>query len=304
MDKMEQIDFVKKLMNELADPNTLEGSGYAINKKTIKDIFNLTQDIKVSKDNIHARLTVIDSMYSTQMNKRYYALEGLAKELYNLQKTCELPLAERFKKFAIDPTDEGILKIFNKQYGIGKDGKDKGLAVSLLSKYAYYDTNFQFPIYDSIVRERYAGFWIYCHFDKTEMPQIHKNKINIVTFIKAINKLLKNLNYTYIPQRYDLLDRLLWFVGKIIRGNLSLILSENEYVELVSENEYVELVEKLNHTREQNEDAENNKQIVFQNYKKKLLNIVKTDTLKQLIELAEQLYIIEKQKNKMTKSKQ
>ena len=96
MDKMEQIDFVKKLMNELADPNTLEGSGYAINKKTIKDIFNLTQDIKVSKDNIHARLTVIDSMYSTQMNKRYYALEGLAKELYNLQKTCELPLAERF----------------------------------------------------------------------------------------------------------------------------------------------------------------------------------------------------------------
>ena len=301
---MENIDFVKKLMNELSDPNFMMESGYAINKKTIKDIFKLTQDKKVSKDNIHARLTVIDSMYSTQMNKRYYALEGLAKELYNLQKTYELPLAEQFRKFAIDPTDEGILNIFNKQYGIGKDGKDKGLAVSLLSKYAYYDTNFQFPIYDSIVRERYAGFWIYCDFDKTEIPQIHKNKIDIKTFIKAINKLLKNLNYTNIPQRYDVLDRLLWVVGKIIRGNLSLILSENEYVELVSENEYVELVEKLNEKQEQNEDAENNRQIVFQNYKKKLLNVVKTDALKQLIELAEQLYIIEKQKNIMTKNKQ
>ena len=38
MDKMDQIDFVKKLMDELADPNTMEGSGYAINKKTINNI--------------------------------------------------------------------------------------------------------------------------------------------------------------------------------------------------------------------------------------------------------------------------
>ena len=122
---MENSVFIKKLMTELSDPNFMKESGYAINKKTIKDIFELTQGQIITKDNIHARLTVIDSMYSTQMNKRYYALERLAKELYNLQKSCELPLVERFRKFANDPTDKGILNIFNKQYGIGKDGKDK-----------------------------------------------------------------------------------------------------------------------------------------------------------------------------------
>ena len=281
---MEHIVLIKKLMDELSNSCFMKESGYSTDKETIKQIFKLTQEEKVSKDKIHARLTVIDSMYSTQMNKRYYALNDLADKLVELQGTSQIPLSERFKKFATEPDDAGILEIFNKNYGIGKDGNEKGKAVSLLSKYAYYETDFQFPIYDSIVRERYAGFWIYCGWDKKEIPKININRID--TFIKAINTLLDKLNYTDKVQRYDSLDRILWVVGKIIRGNLSLILSEDEYVELAL---------KLNPKQKR---IQKDEIFSFPRDKQLLLSVVKTDILKQLIELAHRLYEVEREMNK------
>ena len=59
-----------------------EGSGFSADKDAILKIFSVTNGFE--KTNILVRLTLIDSMYSTQMNRRYYALEELAEALATL----------------------------------------------------------------------------------------------------------------------------------------------------------------------------------------------------------------------------
>ena len=59
----------------------------------------------------------------------------------------------------------------------------------------------------------------------------------IKTFVNAINTLLKELNLDKESRKYDVLDRIMWFAGKVCRGNLSLVLSHEEYVELYGKNE-------------------------------------------------------------------
>jgi hypothetical protein len=49
----------------------------------------------------------------------------------------------------------------------------------------------------------------------------------IVEYIKAINLLIEKLDCSEL--NYNLLDRFLWYVGKIRRGNLSLVLSCEHY---------------------------------------------------------------------------
>lgn len=204
-----------------------DNSGYSIGKSTIKKVFDATQSY--SKEDLLARLTIIDSMYSTQMNRRYYGLEELAEVLYDISK--KKTLSDAFidflkeKDFSLFKISDKDTNLFTEQYGIGKNGEDKGLAVSLISKYAYFETNYQFPIYDSIVREMYPRIWNYCGFPQNNMPQIKTN--DIVSFINAIDILIEKLNHATV--NYDSLDRVLWYVGKIQRGNLSLILSRTEY---------------------------------------------------------------------------
>ena len=188
-------------------------------------------------------------MYSTQMSRRYYALDELADFLAKLSEGKQGKLRQMFLDFAKDPEKnlslfdftfkekkEEIKKnLFSESYGIGKDGQDKGVAISLISKYAYFDTKFQFPIYDSIACEMYPLVWTHCGFAKKNMPRlIHQNKggrvigcKTLVEYTKAINLLIRKLDSKDLD--YDLLDRFLWFVGKIRRGNLSLVLSREEY---------------------------------------------------------------------------
>ena len=204
-----------------------DNSGYSLGKLAIQKVFEATNTYSV--EDILARLTIIDSMYSTQMNRRYYGLEELAEVLSEINKKQNL--AEAFLGFLNDKDLSRFqirgkaTDLFAEKYGIGKNGEDKGLAVSLISKYAYFETRYQFPIYDSIVREMYPRVWSYCGFPQNEMPQIKTN--DICSFIDAIDILIGKLNYKTI--NYDSLDRVLWYVGKIQRGNLSLILSRTEY---------------------------------------------------------------------------
>lgn len=66
--------------------------GFIDDKKAIENIFKLTNGSK--REDVLLRLTVIDSMYSTQMNRRYYALDELAEKLVHLH-----PSKELFTKF-------------------------------------------------------------------------------------------------------------------------------------------------------------------------------------------------------------
>ena len=203
-----------------------DNSGYSLGKSTILKVFKATNNY--TQEDLLARLTLIDSMYSTQMGRRYYGLEELAAALLSVH--SKKHIKEAFLDFLKDkdmkPFELGKkTNLFTEKYGIGKNGEDKGGAVSLISKYAYFETEFNFPIYDSIVREMYPRIWNYCGFPKNELPEFKSN--DIINFISLIDLLISKLDCKYVT--YDTLDRVLWYVGKIYRGNLSLVLSREEY---------------------------------------------------------------------------
>lgn len=248
-------DEINKLFCLLAKEDASLNNAFATDKDAILRVFGNTKEC--TKTNILVRLTLIDSMYSTQMNRRYYALDELAEALLAVSEGKAGILRHKFLKFAKSPEYEISLfdydvfeydslgkqvcrntNLFSENYGIGKDGTDKGVAISLISKYAYFETDLQFPIYDSIACEMYPLVWKCCGFRKPR-PKLQikdeKGRIDgaetMVTYVQAINSLIESLDITREKKRYDLLDRFLWFVGKIIRGNLSLVLTKDEYQE-------------------------------------------------------------------------
>ena len=121
-----------------------------------------------------------------------------------------------------DGSDNRLSNLFSEGYGIGKDAKSKGTAISLISKYAYFLTDFQFPIYDSVVKEMYPKLCNYLFLEN--MPAIKVT--DIARYINAIDS-LRNIIGT--SATYDAFDRLLWYVGKIHGGNLSLLLNMQDY---------------------------------------------------------------------------
>ena len=172
--------------------------------------------------------------------KKAQVLDSFDKELfkrsvlYNVKTLYRKNLEEAFldflkdkdlKPFELRNSKKVKTNLFIEKYGIGKNGEDKGSAVSLISKYAYFETKFKFPIYDSIVREMYPRVWNYCGFPKSEILEFKYN--DMTSFVEMINLMISKLNSTYV--NYDSLDRILWYVGKIYRGNLSLVLSRKEY---------------------------------------------------------------------------
>ncbi len=227
------IDKVRDAL-KLIEENADESSSYAFDKKAIAMIFKTLpkESPKNTYDNTLVELTVIDSLYSTQMGRRYYGLYELARMLEDLQASKD-DLRESFIKLAdgeIKSGDKlfehGKKNLFTEKYGIGKDGSDKGTAVSLISKYAYFLTDYKFPIYDSIAREMYPRIWKYCGFKESCPSAVELASLD--GFIKGINSLMGKLSI----KSYDTMDRLLWTVGKIMRGNLSLILTMEEYQDL------------------------------------------------------------------------
>ena len=222
----------KKLLNlfEKIHSEKKNESGYSLGKSTILKVFKATDGY--SHEDILARLTLIDSMYSTQMSRRYYGLEELAVALADVHNGKNLEEAfldflkdKNLKPFELRNSKKVKTNLFIEKYGIGKNGEDKGSAVSLISKYAYFETKFKFPIYDSIVREMYPRVWNYCGFPQSEMLEFKYN--DMTSFVEMINLMISKFNSTYV--NYDSLDRVLWYVGKIYRGNLSLVLSRKEY---------------------------------------------------------------------------
>lgn len=222
----------KKLLNLFEKIHSFENdnSGYSLGKSTILKVFRATDGY--TREDLLARLTLIDSMYSTQMGRRYYGLEELAVALVDVHKKKNLETAfldflkdKDMKPFELRNSKKSSTNLFTEKYGIGKNGEDKGGAVSLISKYAYFETAFKFPIYDSIVREMYPRVWNYCDFPKRELPEFKSN--DITNFVEMIDLIICKLNCKLV--NYDSLDRVLWYVGKIYRGNLSLVLSREEY---------------------------------------------------------------------------
>jgi len=225
----EKISCIRQMLVQIQDARR-EESLYTSDKNAISTVFDCIPD-PYSYSSVLVKLTIIDSLYSTQMGRRYYGLDELAKALTELH--AGYSLADKFLKLSsleLSRDDfkinNGSSNLFDECYGIGKDGADKGTAVSLITKYAYFETRGNFPIYDSIAREMYPKIWAYCSLAKSKCPS-QVSLLSLENFIKAINNLRDIFNIEELA--YDDIDRLLWTTGKILRGNLSLVLTREEY---------------------------------------------------------------------------
>ena len=169
---------------------------YIFYRKVIDRIFEETRK-NFSIESVNIRLTIIDSLYSTNMGRRLFGITDLSNEIFLIGKD-EYLLTE-IEKYKKDSEDSKISILLKNEYGIRKYGKKVGAARSLISKYLYFVSGHNFPIEDSLV------------------------KLNI-------NDVLK---YFYEKVKFDEFDNFMWLLGKLLRGSLSLLLPKDSYLNII-----------------------------------------------------------------------
>jgi len=208
-------------------------STYNIDKAAIQSLFSSTSGN--SKLDIISRLAVIDNMYSTNVNAyRGFALEEIADAI--LQISSNGSFSAKLSAFAANPTSGTIQafgslnqNLFNAKFGLNKIGNRNLDAISLISKYAYFETGCSFPIVDSLVSKYAPKVWHYCGLrGKYSCP----NKSNILGYVSSINLFRSQFG----NMSYDSVDCLLWTVGEFKKSNLSLILSKADFQKVVAIN--------------------------------------------------------------------
>ena len=191
---------------------------YLSNKKIIEKVFHTS--FENSLDKIKFRLTIIDSYYSTQMNKRLFGIEEIAEALHA---KSDDDLKQEALNFLINKTDTSfILDLFNSRFGFDKVGKNPMKAISLISKYLYFLMNSQFPIYDDLAIKSYKLLV------KNNLVQSDEAITTDNYFYKII--LLKN---AYKIETFEKLDNLLWLIGKVKNESFSFLFDIKKYKELI-----------------------------------------------------------------------
>ncbi|NQX84681.1 MAG: hypothetical protein HRT67_01955 [Flavobacteriaceae bacterium] len=189
------------------------------NKGIISELFNDTP-INDFESIVKNRITIIDSYYSTQMSKRLYGIDELAKAISDYS---DVALKTETAKFLNSPSEDNIIStLFLKEYGIDKSGKPFGKAISLISKYIYFLNDGNFPIYDSLAIDSYK--------------LLKKNGlIGIKTAINENNYFayIKDLNSATNINDYEKLDNLLWLLGKLSKGSFSILMNKSKYESLI-----------------------------------------------------------------------
>ena len=194
--------------------NALQDSHYAIEKAFISRCFQTKMEKHY--DNVKLRLHLIDSLYSTQMSKRHYGLEELAKALSHYS---DEKLMLEAHNYVNNETSEILDKVFTGKYGYNSVGK-KQKAVSLISKYLYFLTNYQFPIYDSLVKIAYQDAI------KELKDKVIYLKITDGDFVQALSQ----LNQLSEINNFEKLDNYLWYSQKFRLESYSLILPKVEHL--------------------------------------------------------------------------
>lgn len=219
------------------------------NGKTVQSATYMDQRILInqvfkggtySMGQVILRLTVIDSLYSTNAAYSYFSFEEMA------EKICAIGNEQAAQDYfcSVATTGEDPRKLFREPYGIRKNLADGSMQMSLLSKYAYYsllqDTRrypLGFPIYDRLAKEAYPTVCKMLGLKKVHsLPALDTPEIgDYIECIGQIRKALigdsKELFCGY--QQYDILDAYLWRMGKFEDGNLSLLLGRTDYIQFV-----------------------------------------------------------------------
>ncbi len=201
----------------LAQSILTQKTRYKSNKEIISRVFKMEHE-----DKIMFRLTVIDSYYSTQMNKRLYGLEDIAIALSAFKDDEEL--RNEANKFLDNPKEGKIKALFDSTYGFDKQAKKSKKAISLVSKYLYFLMDYQFPIYDNLGLVSYKLL-------ANKFPTLKLNKtINEANYFQLMIK----LNQVSGINCFNTLDNLLWLMGKINEGSFSILMNKEKYETLVS----------------------------------------------------------------------
>ena len=223
---------------------TCYDSEYFSDKKVIQSLFADTEitdtgDVERNKIIIKQRLAIIDNFYSTNADGmgRMFAIDGLAQAICSLGTDAQL--AARATAVANKlSADAGIKELFEGKYGYSLgDANDSGAAhcTSLISKYLFFlvdgrDDAYGFPIYDRYARENAAALAYMFGFKQ------YKKKIeDMARHIDAIKSIIKELQ-NYDPELWtsqnplntqcDLLDHIIWRIGKIKNNSVSLLVRE------------------------------------------------------------------------------
>ena len=216
-------------MAELAQRILKKDTEYSKNKVIISDLFKQSSDIGL-------RLRVVDSIYSTQMNKRLFGFEDIASKISkSFNGEGDKAIREEISSILSGKDSIRIKELLHGTYGRSKLGKEGSRATSLVSKYLYFVNNFDFPIYDSLVVESYPLI--------NRLIKGPREKLNEENFIERLVRLKKDSGV----DTFDKLDNLLWLTGKIKKGSLSLILNKEKYgrfIEILGEKEIYSKIRK------------------------------------------------------------
>lgn len=242
---------IKTLIGSIDLAIALGGSNlYYKNREIIKSLFDPTTPY--TEDVVYKRLIVIDALYSTNMDRRYYGIEDMARTIYGLSPT-NAGLRKLVREFRDDLFTRGvsavssdpITAVFDKHYGIHKDLESAGTAMSLLSKYFYFllltdpTEKTGFPIYDRLARDMYPNVCKYLYKGNSYRTFVkHVKTIDqLCDYFLALNELRIAIGICSVVgglQEFDLLDAYLWRMGKFSENNFSLMLDKADYSSLIT----------------------------------------------------------------------
>ena len=230
MNKTDVLDVMRKIDLHIHAMANVPAFSYVEQRNMIKCVF--TNPAPYNLSTVMLRLTVIDSLYSTNAAYAYFSIEELAKAILDLG--SEEDTKTYFKKIARGKDDDQNL--FGRTYGIRKNTQKGGKLISLVSKYAYYtllcdeSDALGFPIYDSLAIE------ILPKLSKVlDVSAEFKNKDRIEEYVACLNALREALFGQDTNQRFerlqqfDILDAYLWRIGKLTHGNYSLLFTKKDY---------------------------------------------------------------------------
>lgn len=214
-----EIKYYSKISKEFLGNETK----YLKDKILIKKLFNADMGA-VDLDTLMFRLTIIDSYYSTQMNKRFFGIEDIAEKILLISKS-DIDLKSKANSYLNNNEERDLLhSLFEQKYGYNKKGVKRKTAPSLISKYLYFLCDFNFPIYDTLVAKSYPLIKEKFNIEVPDLPKEFSIK-----YFDA----LKELNQKSEINSFDKLDNFLWLYGKLLKGSFSLILTKNAYLSLV-----------------------------------------------------------------------
>jgi len=182
--------------------NFLKNSNLQINKNIIKDIFKEWSILK--------SVLFLDFIYSTNLSKNKYAIDDIIKYINS----------DEFIYLLKNIWENTINEVSKQKFWLWEKK-----AISFFSKYFFYLTNFNFPIFDSLVIK--------------SSKKIFNKKLNSKNFYFELFNLKEFYNVNF-----EELDWFLWLFWKIQKWSFTTFLSKNEYIKL--NNNYKKINNNLN----------------------------------------------------------